>query len=106
MRRLLFLLLLSVSFFAQAEQTDEYEEGFFTAYLNRAIEKAMSNDEAKDEPLRYGRHITKYVSAPQFGGYVIGKYGYSTENDADRNSFECRMVRMYRIGLKVLLTEC
>ena len=47
MRRLLFLLLLSVSFFAQAEQTDEYEEGFFTAYLNRAIEKAMSNDEAK-----------------------------------------------------------
>ncbi len=98
MRRLLFLLLFSVSFFAQAEQTDEYEEGFFTAYLNRAIEKAMSNDEAKDEPLQYGRHITKYVSAPQFGGYVIGKYGYSTENDADRNTFECRMVRMYVSG--------
>ena len=98
MRRLLFLLLFSVSFFAQAEQTDEYEEGFFTAYLNRAIEKAMSKDEAKDEPLQYGRHITKYVSAPQFGGYVIGKYGYSTENDADRNTFECRMVRMYVSG--------
>lgn len=98
MRRFLFLLLFSVSFLVQAEQSDEYEEGFLTAYLNRAIEKAMSNDEAQDEPLQYGRHITKYVSAPKFGGYVIGKYGYSSKENADENGFECRLVRMYVSG--------
>lgn len=98
MRRFLFLLLFSVSFLVQAEQSDEYEEGFLTAYLNRAIEKAMSNDEAADEPLQYGRHITKYVSAPKFGGYVIGKYGYSSKENADENGFECRLVRMYVSG--------
>ena len=98
MRRFLFLLLFSVSFLVQAEQRDEYEEGFLTAYLNRAIEKAMSNDEAQDEPLQYGRHITKYVSAPKFGGYVIGKYGYSSKDNADENGFECRLVRMYVSG--------
>ena len=98
MRRFLFLLLFSVSFLVQAEQSDEYEEGFLTAYLNRAIEKAMSNDEAQDEPLQYGRHITKYVSAPKFGGYVIGKYGYSSKDNADENGFECRLVRMYVSG--------
>ena len=69
----------------RAEQTDEYQEGFLTAYLNRAIEKAMSDVEAKDEPLQYGRHITKYVSAPQFGGYFVGKYSYSNKDDADEN---------------------
>lgn len=93
-----FLILISAVSPIKAEQTDEYQEGFLTAYLNRAIEKAMSNDEAKDEPLQYGRHITKYVSAPQFGGYVIGKYSYSSKDNADENGFECRMVRMYVSG--------
>ena len=69
-----------------------------TAYLNRAIEKAMSNDEAKDEPLQYGRHITKYVSAPQFGGYVIGKYSYSSKDNAGENGFEARLIRVYVSG--------
>ena len=82
----------------RAEQTDEYQEGFLTAYLNRAIEKAMSDVEAKDEPLQYGRHITKYVSAPQFGGYFVGKYSYSNKDDADENGFEARMIRFYVSG--------
>lgn len=77
---------------------DEYQEGFLTSYLNRALEKAMPSDTAKDEPLRYGRHIMKYVSAPQFGGYVVGSYTYSTQDDADMNSFSCRFVRMYVSG--------
>lgn len=77
---------------------DEYQEGFLTSYLNRALEKAMPSDTAKAEPLRYGRHITKYVSAPQFGGYVVGSYTYSTQDDADMNSFNCRFVRMYVSG--------
>lgn len=82
----------------KAEQTDEYQEGFLTAYLNRAIEKAMSDNETKNEPLRYGRHITKYVSAPQFGGYVIGKYSYSSKDNAGENGFDARMIRFYVSG--------
>lgn len=77
-----------------AEQTDEYQEGFLTAYLNRGIEKAMEGGDS----LTYGRHITKYVSAPQFGGYLVGTYSYSSQDDADRNGFECRYVRMYVSG--------
>ena len=77
-----------------AEQTDEYQEGLLTAYLNRGIEKAMEGGDS----LTYGRHITKYVSAPQFGGYFIGKYSYSSKDGADENGFECRLVRMYVSG--------
>lgn len=94
----MFLILGYAASPVRAEQTDEYQEGFLTAYLNRAIEKAMSDVEAKDEPLQYGRHITKYVSAPQFGGYFVGKYSYSNKDDADENGFEARMIRFYVSG--------
>ncbi|MBP5392516.1 MAG: porin [Bacteroidaceae bacterium] len=93
-----FLILTCAASSVKAEQTDEYQEGFLTSYLNRAIEKAMSGDEAGEEPLQYGRHITKYVSAPQFGGYFVGKYSYSSRDNADENGFECRMVRFYVSG--------
>ena len=95
---LIFTFLTALPLFAE----DEYEEGFLTSYLNRAIEKSMGvsprGDLEEAEPLQYGRHITKYVSAPQFGGYVIGKYGYSSKDNADENGFECRLVRMYVSG--------
>ena len=89
---LFFLVALPLS----AE--DEYQEGFLTSYLNRSIEKAMANADDNDEPLAYGRNITKYVSAPQFGGYINGKYSYSTKNGADENGFDCRLVRVYVSG--------
>ena len=92
---LISAILSSLPLFAE---TDEYQEGFLTSYLNRAIEKAMDKHEAGVESLEYGRHITKYVSAPQFGGYVIGKYGYSSKDNADENGFECRLVRVYVSG--------
>jgi len=98
MRKLLLLLLFSASFFAHAEQTGEYEEGFLTAYINRGLEKIMPADTAKAERIRYGRNVTKYVSAPQFGGYIIGKYGYTSQDNVGANSFECRMIRMYVSG--------
>ena len=40
-----FLMLMCAVPSIKAEQTDEYQEGFLTAYLNNAIEKAMSNDD-------------------------------------------------------------
>lgn len=92
---LIFLLWGICSLPLMAE--DEYQEGFLTSYLNRGIEKAMV-ETADDDTLRYGRHITKYVSAPQFGGYVNGKYSYSSQDNADNNGFECRLVRVYVSG--------
>ena len=94
------LILLISTLFAALPlfAEDEYQEGFLTSYLNKAIEKAMSNTEDSDEPLKYGRNITKYVSAPQFGGYVIGKYSYSSKDNADENGFEARLIRMYVSG--------
>ena len=101
MRKLLFLAFLFLapcSLSVMAEQTDEYQEGFLTSYLNRAIENAMEGKASDDEPLRYGRNITKYVSAPQFGGYVIGSYTYSTKDKADVNGFNARLIRFYVSG--------
>jgi len=100
-----YLILLFSAFLlalpACAEDTDEYQPGFLTSYLNQAIEKGMSASSPQGntdgaEPLAYGRNITKYVSAPQFGGYFIGSYSYSTKNG--NNGFNCRMVRVYVSG--------
>ena len=101
MRRVLFPVLLFLALCSlpvMAEETDEYQEGFLTSYLNRAIENAMEGNASSDEPLHYGRNVTKYVSAPQFGGYVIGKYSYSTKDNADTNGFEARLIRFYVSG--------
>ena len=97
-RRLLFLLFFSVSFSVHAEQTDEYQEGFLTAYLNRGIEKAMAGSEAEGEKLTYGRNITRYVSAPKFGGYIIGSYSYSSKDSKGTNGFDGRIIRAYVSG--------
>ncbi|MBO7138331.1 MAG: porin [Bacteroidaceae bacterium] len=92
---LIFLLLGICPLPLMAE--DEYQEGFLTSYLNRGIEKAME-ETVDGDTLRYGRHITKYVSVPQFGGYVNGKYSYSSQDNAGNNGFECRLVRVYVSG--------
>lgn len=81
----------------KAEQTDEYQEGFLTYYLNKGIEKAMDTSD-NDDVLSYGRHVTQYVSPPKFGGYIVGKYSYSSKDNADANSFDCRFVRVYVSG--------
>jgi len=101
-----FATALFILFFAicplSLKAEDEYQEGFLTSYLNRAIEKGMEVSPRGDlegaEPLAYGRNITKYVSVPQFGGYFIGKYSYSSKDNADANGFDCRMVRFYVSG--------
>ena len=101
MRKVLFPVLLFLALCSlpvMAEEADEYQEGFLTSYLNRAIENAMEGNASSEEPLHYGRNVTKYVSAPQFGGYVIGKYSYSTKDNADENGFEARLIRFYVSG--------
>ena len=101
-------LLLSVPVWANepeltAEPSSEFcseeplEAGFLTAPLNAAIASAMPA--ANAESMEYGRTVTGYVSAPKFGGYVIGKYDY-TDQDGKHggNGFTQRLVRFYVDG--------
>lgn len=64
--------------------------GFITEALNKSIEKALDNDK------EYGRTVSKFASAPKFGGYVIGTYKYNS--GAETNEFNCRLVRLYVDG--------
>ncbi|MBO4662920.1 MAG: porin [Bacteroidaceae bacterium] len=74
--------------------TDAVEpSGFLTSALNSSIEKAL------DEDVQYGRKVTQYASAPKFGGYYIGKYGYSDKDGSHGGEgFSQRLIRLYVDG--------
>lgn len=85
------------------EQTSEFmsderlEEGFLTHYLNNAISQSMNSSTASpDEKMEYGRTVTDWISAPKFGGYVVGTYKYNGGDET--NQFDCRYVRLYVDG--------
>lgn len=84
----------------QAWATDEYEEGFLTAYLNRGLERVMAPDTATHtQKQQYWRDVTRFVSAPKFGGYVVGKYEWSGKAGSHHGGgFSCRLVRAYLSG--------
>lgn len=74
------------------------EEGFLTHYLNSAVASGMKQVDENEKP-KYGRKVTDYVSAPKFGGYFIGKYGYSNrEGDNSGDGFTQRLTRVYVDG--------
>ena len=102
----IFALSLSLTAFANDNNTDSdfmseetLEEGFVTHYINRSIENAMQAQTAKAEELKYGRAVTGFVSAPKFGGYVIGRYQYSDQYGKKGGAgFNQRLVRFYVDG--------
>ena len=102
----IFALSLSLTAFANDNNTDsdfmseeKLEEGFVTHYINRSIENAMQAQTAKAEELKYGRAVTGFVSAPKFGGYVIGRYQYSDQYGKKGGAgFNQRLVRFYVDG--------
>ncbi|MBO5785422.1 MAG: hypothetical protein J6R05_05075, partial [Bacteroidaceae bacterium] len=80
--RLLTLLFLGLPLFVQAE---EYQEGFLTSHLNRAVEKVTPSN--------------SWASAPQFGGYINGQYCYDDKSgNHGGNGFGIRLLRMYVSG--------
>ena len=80
--RLLTLLFLGLPLCVQAE---EYQEGFLTSHLNRAIEKVTPSN--------------SWASAPQFGGYINGQYCYDDKKgNHGGNGFGIRLLRMYVSG--------
>ena len=102
----IFALSLSLTSLANDNNTDSdfmseetLEEGFVTHYINRSIENAMQAQTAKAEELKYGRSVTGFVSAPKFGGYVIGRYQYSDQYGKKGGAgFNQRLVRFYVDG--------
>lgn len=107
-KQLLIATLFLCPLFLHAEEREDIEDapGFLTTYLNQGISKAISpSDTASVEKMEYGCKVSKYVSAPQFGGYITGKYTYtdkkysdSGKKDVISNGFEVRLVRMYVSG--------
>lgn len=111
-------LLACVPAFAEAESTEiasevsgesefmsdeRLQDGFVTHLLNNAIEKQMSKADGsasgKEEKMTFGRKITKYVSAPKFGGYIIGSYKYNSQEGQNNGpGFGVRLVRVYVDG--------
>lgn len=76
---------------------EKLEEGFLTHYLNNSLASSMaSSAAADDEKPEYGRTVTKWASAPKFGGYVIGSYKYNGADES--NTFGVRLVRAYVDG--------
>jgi len=82
------------------ESEERLEEGFATHYLNEAIAKGMASAAASDsKEMKYGRKVTDFVSAPKFGGYVIGRYQYSDQDGKQGGpGFNQRLVRFYVDG--------
>lgn len=80
-------------------KTEEtYEEGFATHYINEAIANGMKNV-AQSSEVEYGRKVTDYISAPKFGGYVMGGYWYDNkENNHSGDGFKIKNARMYVSG--------
>lgn len=77
---------------------DTFEEGLVTKYLNKAIANGMEKLDASTEK-EYGRTVTKYASAPQFGGYYMGGYYYSSKDGAHSgDGFRQKNVRFYVKG--------
>lgn len=97
----IYIILLSSLLAAPAVADSEYEEGFVTSLLNKSISRAMekSGAAADSVPMKYGRHVTDWVSAPQFGGYIVAKYSYTDmANATASNTFDTRLVRAYVSG--------
>ena len=75
--------------------------GWGTEPLNRAIEKSMTTTvtTSDGEKMEMGRKVTKWISAPKFGGYVIGSYKYSSqEGKKCGDGFGLRLIRLYVDG--------
>lgn len=100
----LFISLFAAALFmpAFAEGDSEFsseeklESGFLTSMANDAIEKALTN---MDDDYKFGRTVTKFASAPKFGGYYIGKYSYSDQDGKHGgDGFTQRLIRVYVDG--------
>lgn len=77
---------------------DNFEEGFLTHYLNEAIANGM-DELGTDEDNEFGRTVTKYASAPSFGGYYMGGFYYSSKEGAHSgDGFKQKNVRLYVKG--------
>lgn len=77
---------------------EKLKAGFVTDLINRKLEQSMENTGVNNE-IKYGRTITDYVTAPKFGGYVIGKFDYTNKDGAHNGAgFSQRLIRFYVDG--------
>lgn len=77
-------------------ETDESQAyGFLTGPLNKALEKAVT----QKDTMAYSRTETRWASVPKFGGYIIGRYSYSSQDGKHNgDGFNQRLIRFYVDG--------
>lgn len=99
-KQILSVLFAASVFSGFATDIDDPEpSGFFTSMLNEAVASGMAAPTSGDKEMKYGRTVSDYVSAPKFGGYVIGRYQYSDQDGAHGGAgFNQRLVRFYVDG--------
>lgn len=72
--------------------------GFVTGLLNNTLERKVAATPDSDQK-EYGRKVTGWASAPKFGGYAIGYYKYSDQDDKNGGEgFNARLIRLYVDG--------
>lgn len=100
MKKQLLSVLFAASVFSgfATDYDDPEPSGFLTGMLNEAVASGMEAP-AADKEMKYGRTVSDFVSAPKFGGYVIGKYDYNDKDGGHGgNGFTQRLVRFYVDG--------
>lgn len=100
MKKQLLSVLFAASVFSgfATDYDDPEPSGFFTGMLNEAVASGMEAPAAEKE-MKYGRTVSDFVSAPKFGGYVIGKYDYNDKDGGHGGiGFTQRLVRFYVDG--------
>ncbi len=97
---LILLPVLAAATTVGDEDGDMLTGGFVTSCLNTALSKAMEKGgNSGGDTLTYGRDISRYVTAPVFGGYLIGSYKYSSKAGGHNGAgFNARLLRVYVNG--------
>ncbi|MCF0196598.1 MAG: hypothetical protein HUK03_05110, partial [Bacteroidaceae bacterium] len=96
-------LLIALCLCLAAHADSDTEGGFLTGMLNNYLKgktETKTNDSLPTQgKVKYGRKVTDYVTVPEFSGYVIGKYSYtSKEGVSPNNLFEIRLARFTVTG--------
>lgn len=73
--------------------------GFLTSVINNTMERAIASTPIPDGKPIPSRTLSDYMSTPKFGGYFIGKYGYTDQSGKHGgDGFSQRLIRLYVDG--------
>ena len=66
----------------QLAMNEEYQDGYDHSLQNYITEKITQYQDKQDEKPQEGKKkwkIADYVTVPKFGGYIVGRYMYNSQ---------------------------